>query len=700
MMSNKISVLPLYDSPDRWENAAERVKNLPGSYIYFASRPEQFDPERIAKMLLRSFRSAELIVPVKHTQFPQDEILETPLLLPQHSIFEWFRCPPMLNGKLMKKKFLLECLENNPHDWLHSPCPDLFLLLFCPAKTGIVRMDFEYDAGTFRRFMGEYRKASEWLFSHPDFSLEEKFAMQSRITQYEDYLTDTAVEINLPDEEIFRFMSVPAVIHNYFTEHPQKLHRCSLPKQPCRPGKIRCLAVFCSSLRSGGAERCASLLLQHFAGQTDWHICLFLDSALQPGDYPCPEKVETVILPGDFYARHGRLLFLLKEKQVDTCLFFDHFLKNFYLDILTAMQLGLRTIAMEHSTFSFPLFSGDTELIPLRRTVYPAVSVVTCLSRSDELIWRQLGINARYVPNPLTFDTSARPPFSERKNKVLIFIARMTPYKGVLDALKAVEIVKVKHPDVKLLMLGSFPDPDFEREVKTYISGHDLTDQVELTGFAKVEDYIGRASIHLMPSSVEGYPMTLMEAKSYGIPTVAYSMPYLEAGKEEYGTLMVRQQDHQAMAEKISELFDDFSRLNELGRKAWNSLEKFDDRMVFSCWKQLFDQLEAGGSTAPLSSSGPPEKQLDLLKIQMNEILNGISSMQHNPLYRRKILNEEMLLQKKNNILFGSVLRIYLTLRQRFFAKENLPWIWRRFLQCLWQFKKIYRKIRPWQEEE
>ena len=97
----------------------------------------------------------------------------------------------------------------------------------------------------------------------------------------------------------------------------------------------------------------------------------------------------------------------------------------------------------------------------------------------------------------------------------------------------------------------------------------------------------------------------------------------------------------------------------------------------------------------------PPDAyEVSVDEMQMNEILNGISSMQHNPLYRRKILNEEMLLQKKNNILFGSVLRIYFTLRQRFFAGEKPDWIWKCFFQCLWLFKKIYRKIRPWQDEE
>ena len=102
-MDARFSILILENSSARWENAKEKIRNLPGSYVYFASGPERIDPERIGMMLSRVPRSAELIVPVAHTKFPADENLEEPLLMPFRTMAERFRCSPLLNGKLMKK---------------------------------------------------------------------------------------------------------------------------------------------------------------------------------------------------------------------------------------------------------------------------------------------------------------------------------------------------------------------------------------------------------------------------------------------------------------------------------------------------------------------------------------------------------------------------------------------------------------------
>ena len=271
----------------------------------------------------------------------------------------------------------------------------------------------------------------------------------------------------------------------------------------------------------------------------------------------------------------------------------------------------------------------------------------------------------------------------------------------MLDALKTVEIVRDRHPDVKLFLLGNFPDPEFEQSIHAYVKDHHLTDQVQFTGFAKVEDYISKASVHLMPSCVEGYPMTLMEAKSFGVPTVAYSLPYLEAGKEEYGTIMVPQQDYRSMAEKVSELLDDFSRLNALGRKAWDSLTRFDNHMVFSRWEQLFEWLETGRCPASLALPvQEPEKQLELVKIQMDELISGILFQQNFPPFRQKILDSETAVRRRNNILFGSLLRLYSGLRQKIPESAFLRGIMHFSFAVLWFFKRCYRRIRPWQDEE
>ena len=701
-MRTSFTVLQLANSPNRWELAAAKLKELPGKYVCFASEDETPDPDRIRRMLKTVSRDAELIVPVEHTQFPADEILEEPLLLPRHSIFERFRCSPMLNGKLMKKSFLARCLEENPHDWIHSPCPDLFLLLFHNAKTAIVRAEHIPGRATFLRFAGECRQAARWLSGLSGLTQEEKDLLAARILQYEDYLIDQAYRLDLSDEEVLQLFPSYSVVHNMITVNPGKLANLKLKKPERRRGPVRVLGVFCAELRTGGAERCASLLLQHFASLPDLKVCLFLSREPAHGDYPCPENVEVEVLPGNFYSRYVRLPGLLRRKAVDTCLFFDHFTANFYCDILAAAESGLRTLAMEHNTFSFPLHIADPVLMPLRQSVYAVADLVTCLSRSDEYLWNEQRIRARYMPNPLTFDLSARPPFTERKNKNLVFIARLTPIKGVLDALKVVEIVRRKHPDVKLFLLGDFPDPGFEQVCRDHVEMHGMNDNIIFTGFTNdVGRYCAESSIHLMPSAVEGYPMTLMEVKSYGLVSVIYSLPYLEAGKEEYGTVSVPQRDFQAMAAKVSELLDDFGKLNAIARKAYDSLQWFGNTMVFSRWQAVFQWLETG--VEPDSLAVPvrtAEEKLAMLQIQTDEIISAVSSVQSQPSYGNAMMNRELPVYRRNNILFDIFLKWYFGLRRKMADRPRPPALLSFLFGCLWHMKRLYRKFKPWQDEE
>lgn len=701
-MRTSFTVLHLTDSPDRWVSAAAKLKELPGKYVYFASEKEEPDPERIRGMLKNTFRSAELIVPADHTLFPADERLEEPLLLSRRTIFERFRCSPLLNGKLMKKSFLAECLRKNNHDWIHSPCPDLFLLLFHPVRTAMARTEYLPDPETFRWFAGQYRNAAGWLNDLDGPAQEEKDSLAAQILQYEDYLIDQADRLKLPGEEIAQYFHSYSIVHNAVTFQPGKLPVLNLKKPERRTGPVRTLGVFCAELRNGGAERCASLMLEFFAALPNLKVCLFLSSKPAAGDYPCTENVDVEILPGEFYARYIRLPGLLRQKGIDTCLFFDHFTENFYYDILTAVEQGIRTLAMEHNTFSFPLHVADPVLMPLRQAVYPCTDLVTCLSRSDEYLWNSRGIRTRYMPNPLTFDSSARPPFTERKNKNLIFIARLTPIKGVPDALKTVEIVRRKHPDVKLFLLGKFPDPEFERECHDFVKAHGLDGNVVFTGFtSEVGKYIADSSIHLMPSAVEGYPMTLMEAKSYGVPSVIYSLPYLEAGKEEYGTISVPQRDHRAMAAKVSELLDDFGKLNTVARTAYDSLQWFDNAMVFSRWRAIFQWLETGVEPAELSiPDRSAEEQLALLRIQTDAVISAIESTQSQPFYGNKIMNRELPVCRRNNILFDFFLKSYFGLRQKMENSSGARPLLALPFRFFWLMKRLYRKIKPWQDEE
>lgn len=704
-MRSPFSVVRLKNSANRGPDLAEQARTLPGQYLYFASEGETVDEKRVLRMLKNAPRSAELILPLPHTACAKAEQLEEPAVLPLSLLLEQYRTAPLLNGALLRKSALLERLKDGVPEWMQTPCPDLTIMLFLPVKACIVRTVRQYDPETVAAFCGHCSETEEWLARQ---TVPDREILLGRFLRYEDYLIDAALETGVSPDRLRNWFSLSSVLHNFFTCHPEKL--LSLPPLPApepHPGPVRKAAVFCWALRTGGAERCASLLIQNWRKQNpEMEITLFQCSPRKEGDYPLPEQVETVVLPADYYRRRHSVLEQLRERQIDTCIFVDHFLEITYYDLLAARQLGIRTVAMEHSAYAFVYYGARPELQTLREKVYSGADAVTCLSRSDEYLWNLRGIHARYLPNPLTFEPRNDYPPPERKGRTLIFIARMIPGKGVEAALRVTELVRKKYPDVRLQMLGAFPHPEYEKIIREYVRTHKLEDCVEFTGFTgNVAEYLAGAAIHLMPSAVEGYPMTMMEAKAYGVPTIAFSMPYLEAAKEEYGTLSVPKQDCAAMAQLTVELFDNPERLNTLSRKAFEALKHFGNPSVFRRWNLLFQYLESGTEPAELAlPCRTPEQQLAMLRLQNDEILTGISVMQCSAAYRECILNEEISIRRKNNILFGCVIRLYFALQKLIwkdsFAANLLFGQLKCLLDCLYLAKRIYRSFHPWKDEE
>ena len=94
------------------------------------------------------------------------------------------------------------------------------------------------------------------------------------------------------------------------------------------------------------------------------------------------------------------------------------------------------------------------------------------------------------------------------------------------------------------------------------------------------------ASIYVLSSVFEGFPLVLIEAMSVGLPVVSYSCPtgpkdIVEDGKNGF---LVPVNDEMKMAEKICTLIEDENLRKMMGKEAFLSSKKYkievDKRIV------------------------------------------------------------------------------------------------------------------------
>lgn len=100
------------------------------------------------------------------------------------------------------------------------------------------------------------------------------------------------------------------------------------------------------------------------------------------------------------------------------------------------------------------------------------------------------------------------------KDSYILFLGRLVPEKGIRYLIEAFKDVQT---DKKLVIAGGSSDTDeFANELKGLAKGDD---RILFTGFVQgqeLEELYSNAYVYTLPSDLEGMPLSLLEAMSYG----------------------------------------------------------------------------------------------------------------------------------------------------------------------------------------
>ena len=134
----------------------------------------------------------------------------------------------------------------------------------------------------------------------------------------------------------------------------------------------------------------------------------------------------------------------------------------------------------------------------------------------------------RYIPNGLTLPTCRKA--SEIKEKYglepgeyVLFLARIVPEKGVHYLLEAFQGV---HTNKKLVIAGGASHTsEYFAEIKKMA---EQDSRVIMTGFVQgnlLEELYSNCCLYVLPSDVEGMPISLLEAMGYGRSCLVSDIP-------------------------------------------------------------------------------------------------------------------------------------------------------------------------------
>lgn len=150
--------------------------------------------------------------------------------------------------------------------------------------------------------------------------------------------------------------------------------------------------------------------------------------------------------------------------------------------------------------------------------------------------------------------------FSIEKDGYILFLGRLVPEKGVHLLIDAFKNVKT---DKKLVIAGGTSDTfDYVKEL------HDKAfsdDRIIFTGFQQgqiLEELYSNAYIYTLPSLLEGMPLSLLEAMSYGNACVVSDIAECAEVVEDKA-VVVKAGDVNSLTQTLQKLCDDETLVNE-----------------------------------------------------------------------------------------------------------------------------------------
>jgi glycosyltransferase involved in cell wall biosynthesis len=251
---------------------------------------------------------------------------------------------------------------------------------------------------------------------------------------------------------------------------------------------------------------------------------------------------------------------------------------------------GVITVGQEHMNFP----QHNPALAATLHREYrrlDALTVLTCGDLEDySRVLAGSGTRVVRIPNsvsPLTGGTA------DPTSRIVVAAGRLTNQKGFDRLVPAFAQVAREHPDWTLRIYGSGPH---RARLQRAILERGLYNNVRLMGRANtMGEEFAKASIYVMSSRFEGFPMVLLEAMSKGLAVVSFDCPrgpsdLITSGED---GLLVPNGDIDGLAQGLLQLVEDEERRRRLGAAAVRTAGRYDAESVGRQWDELLAGLLA-----------------------------------------------------------------------------------------------------------
>ena len=276
--------------------------------------------------------------------------------------------------------------------------------------------------------------------------------------------------------------------------------------------------------------------------------------------------------------------FMLSLKIYRTYAHFDSIIANDGAYIPFIKHKGTRYIRFIHLNFS----------VYNTRNIFFHTLII--LSSKELPLWKSYHNNVKVIPNFLpTLPTKS----TDSTQKRILSVGRMDrgDQKGFLRLIDIWALIQKRlHSSMpppplhswQLIIVG---EGEMKEEIESKIKEKNLQDSIILKPFTKdIESEYLNASIYVMSSYYEGFPMVLLESCSFGLCPIAFDVKTgpSEIIEDSQTGFLIQDNDLQGFADKLIELMSDESKRKTLGEAAKARVaQRLSKQAIMPLWEEV-----------------------------------------------------------------------------------------------------------------
>jgi glycosyltransferase involved in cell wall biosynthesis len=178
----------------------------------------------------------------------------------------------------------------------------------------------------------------------------------------------------------------------------------------------------------------------------------------------------------------------------------------------------------------------------------------------------------------------------------VLYVGRLRTRKAVAVLLEAMSVLARRRPDLRLVIAG---DGEQGPALRRRAALPDLEGRVEFAGpldREQIAQWYRRVAVLCLPSTYEGFPVTIVEAMAAGLPVVATRVAGVPEAVEDGVTgVLVEPEDAEGLAAALDAVLEDVDLRRKMGKAARRAFERrYTIDRVAQAHFALYARLERG----------------------------------------------------------------------------------------------------------